>query len=140
MKGSWLVDLGADGLQDVQHVPAPVPHRLSTVRGTFDELLTSRAFTALEQHWLTVVYTDAVRPDDAMARLSVRFPHVLVLRHEPVGLAREAQSYGARVAGRSDVEVAAAFVEHVRRTALAPEERLLLEQALEAGRLATAGA
>lgn len=140
VKGSWLLELGAEGLHSVQHVAAPVPRRLSTVQGSFDELLTSRAFTAQEQHWLTVIYTDAVRPDDAMARLSVRFPHVLVLRHEPLGLPRDAQSYGSRVAGRSDVEVAAAFVEHVRRTALEPEERRLLEQALEAGRLATAGA
>jgi len=140
VKGSWLVDLDEHGLREVEHVPAPVPRRLSTVRGTLDELLTSRAFTAQERHWLTVVYTDALRPDDAMARLSVRFPHVLVLRHEPDGVLADGRSYQARTAGRDDLEVAAAFVEHVRRTPLEPGEHDLLQRAFEAGRLAAAGA
>jgi len=140
VKGSWLVELDASGLSRVEHVPAPVPRRLSTVRGSLEELLTSRAFTAQEPDWLTVVYTDALRPDDAMERLSVRFPHVLVLRHEPQGGTPDGRTYTARLAGRTDLEVGAAFVEHVRRTPLDEPERLLLEQALEAARLAVASA
>lgn len=140
VKGSWLVELDASGLSRVEHVPAPVPRRLSTLRGTLEELLTSRAFTAQEPDWLTVVYTDALRPDDAMERLSVRFPHVLVLRHEPEGITPDGRTYAARLAGRTDLEVGAAFVEHVRRTPLDEPERLLLEQALEAARLAVASA
>lgn len=136
VKGSWLVELDAAGLARVDHVPAPVPRRLSTLRGTLDELLTSRAFDDQEQDWLTVVVTDARRPEDAMARLSSRFPHVLVLQHEPEGVVPDGLSYGARVAGRTDLQVGEAFVEHVRRAALEPGERALLEQALEAGRLA----
>ncbi|MCW2714988.1 MAG: exonuclease [Frankiales bacterium] len=140
VKGSWLVDLDAQGLAEVVHVPAPVPRRLSTVRGTLDDLLTSRAFDEQEGHWLTAVYTDALRPDDAMDRLSLRFPHILVLRHEPDGLRPDGLTYESRTAGRGDLEVAAAFVEHVRRTPLEPGEHELLAQAFEAGRLAAAGA
>jgi exonuclease SbcD len=140
VKGSWLVELDACGLARVEQVAAPVPRRLSTIRGTLHELLTSPAFRPHEADWLTVVYTDAERPDDAMDRLSVRFRHVLVLSHEPAGVAADGLSYGARLAGRSDLEIATAFVEHVRCTPPGPAELVLLEQALEAGRLAGAAA
>ncbi len=140
VKGSWLVELDAAGLARVEHVPAPVPRRLSCVRGSFDELLTSPAFEGQRQDWLTAVYTDAARPDGAMERLSTRFPHVLVLQHEPEGVTPDGRTYGARVAGRSDLDIGAAFVEHVRRAPPEDAERLLLEQALEAGRLVAASA
>ncbi|MDQ3503654.1 MAG: exonuclease SbcCD subunit D C-terminal domain-containing protein, partial [Actinomycetota bacterium] len=140
VKGSWLVELDAAGLAHVEHVPVPVPRRLSSVRGSLDELLTSAAFEDRRADWLTVVYTDPARPDNAMERLSARFPHILVLRHEPFGPATDGLSYGARITGRSDLEIGGAFVQHVRRTAIEPAERALLERALEAGRLAAAGA
>ena len=84
--------------------------------------------------------TDAVRPDDAMARLTARFPHVLVLAHEPEGVVRDDRTYGARVTGRTDLEVAAGFVEHVRGGPAVEAEHALLAAALEAGRLAAASA
>ena len=87
-----------------------------------------------------MVLTDPARPDAAMDRLAVRFPHVLVLQHEPEGAARDDRSYGARVAGRSDLEVACGFVEHVRGGEPDEAERDLLAEALEAGRLAAASA
>ena len=136
VKGSWLVELDAAGLARVEAVPAPVPRRLSCLRGTLDQLLTSRAFDDQEHDWLTVVCTDAVRPDDAMARLTSRFPHVLVLRHEPEGATPDGLTYGARVAGRTDLQVGEAFVEHVRRSAPDDDERALLERAFEAVRVA----
>jgi exonuclease SbcD len=139
-KGSWLVEVSAAGLARVEHVPAPVPRRLSTAVGTLDELLTSSAFDDQADDWLHVTLTDAARPDDAMARLSRRFAHVLVLDWQPVAGAADTRTYGARVAGRTDVEVAAAFVEHVRRTHATDAEVDLLTDALTAGRVAGAAA
>ena len=133
-KGSWLVELDATGLARVEHVPAPVPRPLSALRGPLDELLTSRAHDAVADHFLSVTLTDPARPDEAMTRLRSRFPHVLVLTWEPVEGAADERSYGARVRGRSDLEVAEAFVEHVRRTPATAGERQLLEEAFEAGR------
>ena len=140
VKGSWLVELGVHGLSRVEHVPAPVPRRLSCVRGALRELLGSPEFEEQRGDWLTVVYTDAARPEDAMQRLSARFPHILVLRHEPEGVTPDGFSYGARVAQRTDLEVGLAFVEHVRHTPAGEGERRLLAQALEADRLAVTGA
>jgi exonuclease SbcD len=137
-KGSWLVELDAGGLGRVEHVPAPVPRRLSTVRGTLSDLLTSTAYDALAHDWLQVTLTDTARPDDAMVRLTSRFPHVLVLDWRPEDGVADDRTYGARVAGRSDAEVAREFVAHVRRTPATDDEQQLLADALEAGRLAGA--
>ncbi|MFN2523348.1 MAG: exonuclease SbcCD subunit D [Mycobacteriales bacterium] len=139
-KGSWVVELGAHGLAAVEHVPSPVPRRLSQVSGTLDELLTSSAYDGQVDDWLSVVMTDAARPEDAMARLTRRFPHVLVLDWRPVEGATDSRTYGARVSGRSDREVAAAFVQHVRRTPATDAEQELLSEALDAGRIAGAAA
>ena len=135
-KGAWLVELGPTGLSRVEHVPAPVPRRLSSLRGRLAELLSAPPYHAQAADWLQVTLTDAARPDDAMARLTSRFPHVLVLRHEPEGGVADERSYAARVAGRTPQEIGAAFVQHVRGTAMDDGEAGLLSSAFEAARLA----
>jgi exonuclease SbcD len=146
-KGSWLVTLDAGGLGAVELVPAPVPRRLSSLRGRLTELLTEPGHAPLEGDWLSVVLTDPVRPEDAMLRLRSRFPHVLVLDWQPDGAAADERTYGARVAGRDDLDVVTEFVRHVRGGGTASDagaadeaERALLAEALEAGRLAAASA
>jgi DNA repair protein SbcD/Mre11 len=133
-KGSWLVETGTSGLQQVGFVEAPVPRRLSTVRGELAALVADPSLRGQEGDWLSVTLTDRARPEDAMARLSTRFPHVLVLTHEPAGAPRSEDSYTARVTGRSDLQVSTAFVEHVRGTVADEVEQVLLEAALEAVR------
>ena len=140
VKGSWLLSVDARGLSDVTFVPAPVPRRLSVLRGSLASLLTDAALAGQEQDYLSVVLTDAARPDAAMERLSARFPHVLVLAHEPAGVVGEASSYTARVSGRSDLEIAEAFVSHVRGTSPSEAEIALLGEAFEAVRVAGASA
>ena len=130
-KGSWLVELGGAA----EFVPAPVPRRLSTVTGTLSSLLSSPEFGDVESDWLSVTLTDAVRPDQAFERLSARFPHLLVLSFAaPLGAEAPSGSYTARVRG-SDVEVAAAFVSHVRGTPPSATEAGLLREAFEAVRV-----
>ena len=147
VKGSWLVELDRRGLARVERVPAPVPRRLSSVTGALPDLLADPRLADHEGDWLSVVLTDPVRPDDPMARLRTRFPHVLVLEWQPADAVADERSYGARVAGRDDLEVVAEFVRHVRcggstsQAGAADEgERALLRQALEAGRLSAASA
>ena len=141
-KGSWLVELEAGGVTRVDRVAAPVPRRLSALRGALAALLTDPALAGQEQDWLSVALTDAVRPEEAMTRLRSRFPHVLVLEWAPEGVATDDRGYGARIARRDDLEVAQEFVRHVRAggAAGAPDapEQALLGEAFEAGRLARA--
>jgi DNA repair protein SbcD/Mre11 len=138
-KGSWLVELDAAGLARAQRVPSPPHRRLSLVRGRLDELLTSREYDAYADDFLSVTLTDTARPEAAMDRLRARFPHTLVLDFKPEGVAEDNRSYGARVAGRDDLTIAAEFVQHVRNTPLTTGEQALLASAFEAVRIGEAG-
>lgn len=135
-KGSWLVTLGADGVEQVESIEAPVPRRLARLRGTLAELLEQARFAAAESAWCQVTLTDPSRPAEPMERLRRRFPHVLELRLEPSGLSAGAGTgYTARVTGQGDFEVCCGFLEHVRQRPPSTEEALLLQQALEASLL-----
>ncbi len=137
-KGAWLVELDAAGLRAVEHVPSPAGRRLSRLTGPLDELMSSPSYDGVRDDYVSVTLTDTARPDDAMARLSRRFAHVLVLAWQPADGAADARTYRARVSGRSDLEVAESFVAHVRRSDATDGERELLERALAAGRTAVA--
>jgi exonuclease SbcD len=133
-KGCWLVDLAADGAATVEALDAPVPRPLARIRGRLDDLLTADEFTSYEACWLEVTLTDATRPVDPMERLRRRFPHTLVLEFAPEGAHRDDTTYTARVAGRSDLDIALGFVEHVRRRPASAAERTLLTDAFTAVR------
>ncbi|MFI7632537.1 exonuclease SbcCD subunit D [Nonomuraea sp. NPDC049400] len=132
VKGSWLVTLGSE-VEEVEFVPAPVPRPVGRLRGELEALLTDPAHAAVEDHWLQVTLTDAVRPKSAMDRLRARFPHTLALSFDPVGAATAAQP--VRLSGRPEAEVALDFVREVRGEPAAPEEEDLLRQAIEASRV-----
>ena len=138
-KAVLLVDLpAAGGAARVEHLPTPVERPLARLTGTLDDLLTGDRWAALEGHYLQVTLTDPVRPREPMERLRARFPHVLVLAFAPEGGgAGHLGSYARRLHGRSDLEVAADFVSHVR-SAPDPAESALLAEAFEAVRLTEA--
>jgi DNA repair protein SbcD/Mre11 len=133
-KGSWLVELEEGGVTSVEFVEAPVPRPVATVRGRLDDLLTDPRHERLEEAWLQVTLTDPVRPAEAMPRLRARFPHALVLAFDPdeePGAERAERSWTERVAGLTDVQIAAGFVADVRGASADAEERRLLGEALD---------
>ncbi|RNE62268.1 exonuclease SbcCD subunit D [Cryobacterium tepidiphilum] len=132
-RGAWLVDLGADGLGDdaaerIRWVDLPVPRALQVITGDIDELLTDAAYTPFEDAWVAAVVTDQVRPMDAMRRLQERFPWCVTLDHRPAVTAETvATTYAERVKQKSDHEIVAGFLEHVRNgVGPTPFERELL--------------
>lgn len=129
-KGSWLVDLGADGVSAVEFVDAPVPRRLARLRGELETLLTDPALAAHESSWLHITLTDTVRPLQAMERLRRRFPHTLVLGFEST--APVIGSLPTADATRRDADLVAEFVADLRGSAPSPEELALLGQAVDA--------
>jgi exonuclease SbcD len=131
-KGSWLVDLGADGVESAEFVEAPVPRRLAVLRGRLDDLLADPAHASLEDCWLQVTLTDPQRPRAAMERLrSGRFPHTLVLGFAP-DRAEAVRRAAPQVAGRSDRQILDDFVTAVRESPADEAERLLLQAACDA--------
>ena len=133
LKGSWLVDLDADGFADCEFVPSPVPRPLARLTGTLEGLLDDPGLSAHEDSWVQVTLTDAVRPLRAMDRLRERFPHTLVIGYQPTGGA-EVRTPAARTAGLSDHEIALAFVAELRGSPATAAESSLLQHAAEASR------
>lgn len=134
-KGSWLVELGRDGVERTDFVPAPVPRRLGTIRGGIEEILADPSHADLEDAWLQVTLTDAQRPLHAMDRLRARFPHVLLLGFDPEGAPRDRGPVMPRVDGRNDLDIALGFVAEVRSMEASTEESLLLQLACDSCRV-----
>ncbi|MGO8608647.1 exonuclease SbcCD subunit D, partial [Rhizobium johnstonii] len=97
-RGSWLVELDADGLSRVDWVPLPVPRRLMTLTASLEQLLTSRSFDDAQDAWVCAQYTDALPERDPLRRLQERFPHCAMVSHVPQGgRADDGRSYVQRV-------------------------------------------
>jgi exonuclease SbcD len=136
-RGAWLIELGAAGLSaggGVEWMPLPVPRRLSVLTGELDELLGDPALAPYEDDWVSAVLTDTVRPLDGMRRLQSRFPHCTALEHRPAVVAEtRVASYRERIRAKTDQEIVAGFLEHVRNgVPLTPFERAEVTAAVEA--------
>ena len=115
-RGSWLVDLDADGLATVEWLDLPVPRALVTLTGPLDEILSDDNAARHFDDWVCAVYTDAVPQHEPMRRLRERFPFCALVQHQPEGadVAHE-RSYTQRLrAAVSDADRIEAFLEHVR--------------------------
>ncbi|MCX3064035.1 exonuclease SbcCD subunit D [Streptomyces beihaiensis] len=140
-KTMWLVDLDATGAVSAERLDCPVPRPLARIRGDLEELLADPELTAHEESWVEATLTDAVRPDDPMARLTGRFPHTLSLLFEPRRTETGPDAgYAERLRGRDDQEIAEDFVAHVRGAGPDDAERAVLRAAFDAVRAAEAGA
>jgi DNA repair protein SbcD/Mre11 len=137
-KGSWLVDLGPDGLRAVDFVDAPVPRPLALLSGPIDSLLRDPLYASAESAWVQVTVTDDVRPQHAMERIRDRFPHALVLRFSPAGQAAadSVRRPLLQVSQHSDTEVIARFFTDVRGSAPDTDEAALIDAACDACRIA----
>jgi len=133
-RGSWLVDLDAEGAVSAQWLALPVPRRLVTLTGSFEELLAPDLVAAHADDWVCAVYTDALPQADPMRRLRERYPFCAVVQHEPADeAARDRRSYGQRLrAAVTDADRIDAFLAHVRDGRGADErERALIREVID---------
>lgn len=131
VKGSWLVDLAADGAVTAEFVAAPTPRRLVRLEGELEHLLVDPTFEGDQDAWVQAVLTDDVRPVQAMERLRRRFPHTLALSFAPasdptIGVSR------VRTEGRRDHDIALDFVRELRGSNATDAESALLRDAMDA--------
>ncbi len=114
-RGCWIVDLGADGLVGVAWVDLPIPRQLTVLSGDIADLLADDSYTAYEQDWVCAILTDQVRPIDGMRRLQERFTHAVKLEHRPTIVVESGTAtYAERIKAKTDREIVAGFLEHVR--------------------------
>ncbi|MBS1906812.1 MAG: exonuclease SbcCD subunit D [Actinobacteria bacterium] len=140
-RGSWLIDLAADGTVDAQWLELPVPRRLVTLTGSFDEILSAENVAAHVDDWVCAVYTDDLPQTEPMRRLREKYPFCALVQHEPVRAASaEERSYSERLrAAVTDEERIDAFLAHVRGGAGAtPREQELIREVLDDRTLAEA--
>ncbi len=129
-KGTWLVELDADGLSSTQWIEAPVPRRLTRLTGSLEDLLHDPAVAVHEDDWIQVTLTDTPRPARAMEQLRRRFPGALVLQFPSP--AADPHTPVARRAGRTDQDIALDFIGDLRGVPATPEEAALLGAAVDA--------
>ncbi|MEU1971215.1 exonuclease SbcCD subunit D [Microbacterium sp. NPDC019599] len=115
-RGSWIVELDAEGFASTEWLDLPVPRRLVNLEGTLDELLTDPRFAADEDAWVSARYTDAAPQRDPMRRLQQRFPFCATVAHAPgVVSVPDGLTYAARVrTAKDDHDLVDAFLAHVR--------------------------
>ena len=133
-KSSVVVDLRADGVHgEPELIEAPVPRRLTEVRGTLEEIL-GELGEAHVDCWTRVHVTDVSRPENLVARVRARLPHALAVLHEPPARAGDGAE-APHVTAADPFDVCCDFVAHVRgggETAAPDEtERAVLRRALE---------
>ncbi|KAA9089800.1 exonuclease SbcCD subunit D [Microbacterium radiodurans] len=133
-RGSWLVDLDADGHVETSWLDLPVPRPVVTLRGPLADILADPAHLPHESSWVCVEYTDTLPERDPMRRLQERFAFCAKVVHAPAVVAeRSSRTYVQRVrSARNDAELVDAFLVHVRDGAGADEsERELLAEILD---------
>lgn len=133
-RGSWLIDLDAEGLAEVTWLALPVPRALVTLSGTLDEILSADNVALHAEDWVCAVYTDALPQSEPMRRLRERYPYCAMVQHLPETTgATETQSYSERLRiAVTDTERIEAFIEHVRDgQGLSERERELVREVLD---------
>lgn len=129
-KSSVLLAVGADGVTSLERVPAPLPYRATTLRGTLDELL-GRLGDGHERDWVRVELTGPM-PPETMARLKERFPDMLAFSWSRPA---EPRTQAARVTRTSDpVEVSERFLARMLGRDPDDAERAVLTEAYDAVR------
>ncbi|MEZ5206661.1 MAG: exonuclease SbcCD subunit D [Acidimicrobiales bacterium] len=133
-KSVRLVELAADGTVHAEVVPLGVGRAVRTLTGTIDELLGGDAYAGATADRLRIVLTDRDQPMQAMARLQQRFPHAVVLEHQPDGVAAVpiGSVAGTVRAARSPLELAQAFWGDQHGTAADAAQTAVLTEAFAA--------
>lgn len=132
-KSVTIVDIAADGTVAVEQVLTPVPRRLKTIRGDIDALLADTGLAPFEDCWVRAIVTDPRRPENAIDRVRVRFPHTIALEWSPHLDGQPLKDVNRLVdpATNDPVTVVLSFVEHVTSVPATDHETLLIRESIE---------
>lgn len=135
-KSTAIVTMNSEGVVgEPELVEAPIPRKLSEITGSMDDILGAKGDAHVD-NWLRVTVTDPRRPAEMNARLKAKFPHVLVMQHQPSGGTPQVRPSIAVNAQTNPAEVATQFIEDVTTQKANAEERSVLIQAIDRARAA----
>ncbi|MEO6987706.1 MAG: exonuclease SbcCD subunit D [Aquihabitans sp.] len=135
-KSVRIVDLAVDGTITARAVPLGVGRPVRTLVGELEALLADPELADAVEARVRVLLTDAHLPNEAMARMRSRFPHVMELRHEPAGVQPD---HSQSIVGAGDlqsmepVDLTLRFWREQHGAEATEAERDLLVAALSAG-------
>lgn len=124
-KSVTLVDVAGQGLRGLEVVPVPTRRRLSVLRGTMEDLLGGAHADAVED-WVSATVTDDARPEEMVTRIRARFPHALVVVHDPAHRV-DTGGPGRAAVQRAPREVSRDFFAQVGGRPLTPDEGTVLD-------------
>lgn len=131
VKSVEIVEIDADGTARAQAAILPAVRGLAAIRGEFADLLTGRAHAGAERCWVQATVTDPLLPRDAMARLRGRFPHAVVLLHEPPAVDGGGASYRERTRGLDDLALMQRFLAEMTGADPGAQDRAELRTAID---------
>ncbi|MBL0888881.1 exonuclease SbcCD subunit D [Myceligenerans indicum] len=125
-KSTAVIDLNT---LETELVEAPVPRRLTELRGSLESLLADTEHT---QDWVHVTVVEDSRPPSLMAKIKDHFPHALHVSYEHAAAGAAVDRSFAVTPAHQPFEVAVRFVEHVTGIAPAEPEEAVLRETVEA--------
>lgn len=128
-KSTVLVEIGPVGAPTTTLIEAPVPRKLTEIRGELAHVL-SPATDAHADDWLKIVITDSTYPAQMHALVRERFEHVLHLSHEPL-ISERIGAAPIVTEVMAPAEVATEFVEFVTSAAATEAECAVIQQAYD---------
>ncbi len=130
-KSVTLVDLDSSGVTAITAVPLAQPREMAVLVGAFDDLLDPDRHVGLTQAWAQLTVTDPARPEQMVPRLRERFPHALVVRHQPASGPLLTSGGGSGVEALDPLEVVESFVQYVTGADASPDELRVFASAYE---------
>ncbi len=131
-KSVSIVELDAEGVGSVRELPITQPRAMVNVRGLMAELLDPEEFVDAVDAWASVTVLDDRRPSQMWPRIQQRFPHALLVRHEPAGGIRTVS--GGPTREQKPSEVADDFVKYVTNGEIRPDEARAFDDAVQSVR------
>jgi len=128
-KSVSIVELDAQGVRSVRERSIDQPRAMANLRGLMAELLDPQEFVEAVDAWVSVTVIDDRRPTQMWPRIQQRFPHALLVRHEPAGGIRSAS--GGSVREQKPSEVAGEFVKYVTNGEIRPDEARAFDDAVQ---------
>jgi exonuclease SbcD len=129
-KSVSIVDLDGHGVAGVREVTIEQPRPMANLRGLMSELLDPDLYGEHLDSWVSVVVTDQGRPSRMWPRIQRRFPHALLVRHEPGGGFVQGRP-GPRHTQQKPSEVAGEFVKYVTNDEIGAAEELAFDAAVQ---------
>ncbi len=137
-KSLTIVDIDARGSVTTTRIAVPQPRGMARVRGTFEEVTDPEGpYARHADDWVQIRVTNPVYPPDMHSEIRRRFPHALVIQHDPEravagGVGRHlgdqmepkdvVLSFLADMGGRDATEEEIAAVDSLLAAALAGEQ------------------